>query len=114
MSGITLGPLGPALLKLAGVSVFPAAVADLVTTMLGGDMAVACLGNGVGILTCWALVSYLFRLDFSNTLRVVSAVACVKILLMFVLGGLMALLVASASHHDSDDVASTDSAEVAE
>jgi hypothetical protein len=115
MSGITLGPLGPALLKLAGVSVFPAAVADLVTTMLGGDMAVACLGNGVGILTCWALVSYLFRLDFANTLRVVSAVACVKIVLMFVLGGLMALLVASASsHHDGGDVAGADSAEVAE
>src|SRR5687767_13941516 len=50
--GVCLGELGPALLKLAAVGVFPVAVADLITKLLGGDMAVAILGNGVGVDTC--------------------------------------------------------------
>jgi hypothetical protein len=110
MAGINLGALGPAMLKLGGISVFPAALADLITTLLGGDMAVAMLGNGVGIVTCWALVAYLFRLDGQKTMTVVGAVVCVKLVLMLVLGGLMALLVAGASSAHDDLTADIDAA----
>jgi hypothetical protein len=94
--GIYLGTLGPALLKFAAVSIFPASLADLITSLLGGDMAVACIGNGVGIVTCWGLVSYLFRLDGPKTITVVISVAIVKVVLGFILFGMLGLMIVSA------------------
>jgi hypothetical protein len=113
-ASVCLGELGPALLKLAAVSIFPAALADLVTELLGGDMAVAMIGNTVGIVTCWGLVSYLFRLDGANTMAVVIAIAVVKFVLGFVLFALLALIVVSAapSFDDSDLGADTESGEM--
>ena len=111
MGGIVLGTLGPALLKIAAVSIFPAALADTITALLGGDIAVACLGGGVGIVACWGLVSYLFRLDGPKTMTFVTAIAVVKLVLVFVLGGLMALIVIGGSSEMDDatsDLTATD------
>ena len=95
--GVYLGELGPALLKLAAVGVFPAALADLVTKLLGGDMAVAILGNAVGVVTCWSLVSYLFRLDGPATMSVVIGVAIVKIVGGLFIAAILGLLITTAS-----------------
>jgi hypothetical protein len=109
--GIYLGTLGPALLKFAAVSIFPASLADLITNLLGGDMAVACLGNGVGIVTCWGLVSYLFRLDGPKTVTVVIAIAIVKLVLGFVLFGILGLFTISATPtFDTSEVDADESA----
>jgi hypothetical protein len=92
---INLGPLWPGMLKLAAVSVGPSALGDLVTTALGGDMAVGVIGGTIGLVTCWAMVSYLFRLDGGATMAVVGAIAIVKCTMMLVFGGLIMLLVSS-------------------
>jgi hypothetical protein len=95
--GVYLGELGPAMLKLGAVGVFPAALADLVTKLLGGDMAVAMIGNGVGVVTCWSLVAYLFRLDGPGTMSVVIGVAVVKVVLWLLLAAIFGLLITTAS-----------------
>ena len=95
--GVCLGELGPALLKLAAVGVFPAALADLVTKLLGGDMAVAIIGNGIGVVTCWSLVSYLFRLDGAKTMSVVIGVAVVKLVSGLFIAGALGLLITTAT-----------------
>jgi hypothetical protein len=77
-SGVDFGPLGPALLKLAGLCLAPSAAGDLLTTLLGGDMAVAYIGWTVRLVLYWALVSYLFRLDGAQTMAVVGTISAVK------------------------------------
>jgi hypothetical protein len=96
--GIDLGPLKPALLKIAAVSVFPAAVADVITTALGGDIAVFFLGNGVGIITSWMLVAYLFRLDGQRTMTVVGTIATLKMILIWLVGPTLAALAIGPRH----------------
>ena len=95
-AGIDYGPLGTALLKLAALCLAPSAVGDLVTTLLGGDMAVNEIGWLVRIILYWALVSYLFRLDTFKTAAVVGAITIVKIVSTVVIGSLMLLAVAPA------------------
>jgi hypothetical protein len=93
LAGINLGPVWPGALKLAAVSVGPSALGDLVTHLLGGDMAVGIIGGTLGVVVCWAMMSYLFRLDGGQTMTVVGAIVGVKMVLMLVLGGLfMAVL----------------------
>src|SRR5688572_9999513 len=93
-AGINFGPVGPALLKLAGLCLAPSALGDLVTSLLGGDMAVAQLGWIVRIVLYWVLVSYLFRLDGAQTAAVVAAVTIVKIVTTVVIGSLLMIAVA--------------------
>ena len=95
-SGVNFGPLGPALLKLAGLCVGPSAVGDLVTSMLGGDGAVAQIGLVVQILLYWGLVSYLFRLDGAQTMAVVGTIAAVKFLTTIAVTSLVMLAVSPA------------------
>ena len=95
-AGINFGPVGPALLKLAGLCLAPSAVGDLVTSLLGGDMAVAQIGWVVRIILYWVLVSYLFRLDGGQTVIVVGTIALVKILTFLFVGSLLALAFGSA------------------
>ena len=85
-AGINFGPIGPALLKLAGLCLAPSALGDLVTTLLGGDMAVAQIGWAVMAVVYYVLISYLFRLDGGQTVIVVFAITIVKVIMFFVLG----------------------------
>lgn len=90
-AGVNFGPLGPALLKLAGLCLAPSALGDLTTSLLGGDMAVAQIGRVVQIVLTWGLVSYLFRLDGFHTMVVVGTITVVKILAVVLLGSLALL-----------------------
>ena len=94
-AGINFGAVGPAILKLAGLCLAPSALGELVTTLLGGDMAVAYIGWAVQAVMYYALISYLFRLDGGETVVVVFAITIVKVVLFFVLGA--ALLVGMGS-----------------
>jgi hypothetical protein len=94
-AGINFGPIGPAVLKLAGLCLAPSATGDLVTTMLGGDPAVAQIGWAVMAVIYYILISYLFRLDGGQTVVVVFAITIVKVVMFFVLGA--ALLVGMGS-----------------
>jgi hypothetical protein len=93
-AGINFGPIGPALLKLAGLCLAPSALGDLTTQLLGGDMAVAQLGWVVRVVLYWVLVSYLFRLDGGQTAAVVGAITIVKIVTTVVVGSLLLFAVA--------------------
>jgi hypothetical protein len=94
-AGIDFGPVGPAILKLAGLCLAPSAMGDLVTTLLGGDMAVAQVGWVVMAVVYYVLISYLFRLDGGQTVIVVFAITIVKVIMFFVLGA--ALIVGMGS-----------------
>jgi hypothetical protein len=94
-AGINFGPVGPAILKLAGLCLAPSALGDLVTTLLGGDMAVAVIGWVVAAVIHYALISYLFRLDGGQTVVVVFAIGIVRVVVGFMLGA--ALLVGMGS-----------------
>lgn len=93
-AGINFGPLGTALLKLAGLCMAPSALGDLTTTLLGGDVAVAQIGWVVRVILYWALVSYLFRLDGGQTSIVVGTITVVKIVTTVVIGSLLFIAVA--------------------
>jgi hypothetical protein len=93
-AGINFGPVGPALLKLAGLCLAPSALGDLVTTSLGGDMAVAQIGWVVRIVLYWALISYLFRLDGGQTAAVVGTITVVKIVAGVLLASMFFVAVA--------------------
>ena len=95
-AGINFGPIGPALLKLAGLCLAPSALGDLTTQLLGGDMAVAQIGWVVRVVLYWALVSYLFRLDGGQTAAVVGAITVLKIVSTVVIGSLLAFAFAPA------------------
>ena len=90
-AGINFGPIGPALLKLAGLCLAPSALGDLTTSLLGGDMAVSQIGWVVRIVLTWALVSYLFRLDGMQTVIVVGTITIVKLVAFVLIGSLFAL-----------------------
>jgi hypothetical protein len=94
-AGINFGAVGPAILKLAGLCLAPSALGELVTTLLGGDMAVSYIGWAVQAVMYYALIAYLFRLDGGQTVVVVFAITIVKVVLFFVLGA--ALLVGMGS-----------------
>jgi hypothetical protein len=100
-AGINFGPIGPALLKLAGLCLAPSALGDLYTSLVGGDMAVSQIGWVVRFVLTWALVSYLFRLDGMHTAIVVFTITVVKLLAFVFIGSLFALSFASFTT-DSD------------
>lgn len=89
--GINFGPIGPALLKLAGLCLAPSALGDLTTTLLGGDGAVAQIGWAVRIILYWTFVSYLFRLDGIQTTIVVVTITIVKVVTVIALASLALL-----------------------
>jgi hypothetical protein len=95
-AGVNFGPLGPALLKLAGLCLAPSALGDLVTGLLGGDVAVGQLGRIVEIVLYWSLVSYLFRLDGWHTVVVVGTITIVKIVAFSVVISLVGLAFGSS------------------
>ena len=101
-AGVNFGPIGPALLKLAGLCLAPSALGDLTTTLLGGDMAVAQIGWVVRVVLYWALVSYLFRLDGGQTAIVVGTITVVKLIAFVFIGSLLALAFGSFIPDASD------------
>ena len=90
-AGINFGPIGPALLKLAALSLAPAALGDLATTLLGGDGAVDRIGLAVTIVAYWFLVAYFFEFDARETGIVVFAITVVKLLTAVFVGSLLSI-----------------------
>jgi hypothetical protein len=95
-SGISFGPLNLALLKLTAICVGPTALGDLVADMLGGDMAVACLGHGISIFLYYVLLGHLFRLDGGQTVVCVIAIFVVRLMA----GIVVSMLVVAAVTHN--------------
>jgi hypothetical protein len=89
VSGINFGPIWPAMLKLAALSLGPSALGDLATQVLGGDAAVAQVGWVVRVVLYWFLAAYFFELDGAQTAAVVAAVAVVKFIMVVFLGSLL-------------------------
>lgn len=85
--GINFGELKPALMKLTGIFIGPIVLGELVTQALGGDMAVAVIGNACAIVACWFLIYYLFSLDGQQTMFCVIAIGVVRIAVVtFIIG----------------------------
>lgn len=85
--GINFGELNTALLKLTGIFIGPIVLGELVTQLLGGDAAVAIIGNACAILACWFLIYYLFALDGQQTMICVVAIAVVRVAVVtFIIG----------------------------
>jgi hypothetical protein len=85
--GINFGELKPALMKLTGIFIGPIVLGELVTQALGGDMAVALIGNACAIVACWFLIYYLFSLDGQQTMFCVIAIGVVRIAVVtFIIG----------------------------
>jgi hypothetical protein len=85
--GINFGPVKPALLKLTGIFIGPIVLGELVTQALGGDPAVAVLGNACAIVACWFLIYYLFALDGQQTMVCVIAIGVVRFAVVtFIIG----------------------------
>jgi hypothetical protein len=95
-AGINFGPIWPALLKLAALSLGPSALGDLTTHALGGA-AFAQVGWAVRIVLYWFLAAYLFELDGAQTSAVVAAVAIVKVVMTVFIGSLLIIGVAANS-----------------
>ena len=85
--GINFGELNTALLKLTGIFIGPIVLGELVTQLLGGDPAVAIIGNACAILACWFLIYYLFALDGQQTMLCVIAIGVVRVaVVVFIIG----------------------------
>lgn len=85
-AGISFGPIGSALLKLSAICVGPTALGSLVADMLGGDIAVQCLGSGISLFLYYILISYLFCLDGGQTVTCVIAIFVVRLVAGIVIG----------------------------
>jgi hypothetical protein len=103
-AGIYFGELKTAILKLSAIYIAPTFLGQLVTQALGGNIAVACIGWGVSVICYWALTSYLFQLDGSQTMTCVAAIAIVRFLASFIVGALMVLAVVSAVNSEIEDL----------
>lgn len=68
-----LGPIGPALLKIAAVALLPGAVGDIVTIYTMG-----MISWGVTILMYWALLYYLFEMDAGEFVMVTGIIWVVQ------------------------------------
>jgi hypothetical protein len=90
-------------LKIAAMYVAPTTLGGVLTAALGGDMPYVILGWGVSVVLYWALLSYLFRLDGSQTM---ACVVCISILGMltrlFLVGAMLSALGASLESSDSE------------
>ena len=72
---------------LTGIFIGPIVLGELVTQALGGDMAVAVIGNACAIVACWFLIYYLFSLDGQQTMICVIAIGVVRIAVVtFIIG----------------------------
>jgi len=102
-TGIYFGKIPTAILKIAAMYVAPTTLGAVLTAALGGDMPYVILGWGVSVVLYWALLSYLFRLDGSQTM---ACVVCISILGMltrlFLVGAMLSALGASLESSDSE------------
>jgi hypothetical protein len=87
--GMNFGAVGTAILKIAAIYAAPSTLGGLVTTTLGGSMAVSILGGAVSVVLYWALLSYLFRLDGSQTMICAVCIGLVRMLTTMLLVGAM-------------------------
>jgi hypothetical protein len=104
-TGIYFGKIPTAILKIAAIYVAPTTLGNGLADALGGDMPYVILGGGISIVLYWTLLSYLFRLDGSQTM---ACVVCISILSMltklFLVGAMLAALGTSMGEADRDAI----------
>jgi hypothetical protein len=97
-TGIYFGKVPTAILKIAAVYIAPTTLGGGLALVLGGDLPYVILGGGISAVLYWCLLSYLFRLDGSQTM---ACVFCISILTMvshlFLAGSMLAALGAQSS-----------------
>jgi hypothetical protein len=84
---ISFGEFWPAVLKIAGIYVFAAAIQDV-----GGTVVHPLLGLALSGLAMLFLYGKAFRLSFGEAIATVLAVAVVRVILQFAIGILVARL----------------------
>ncbi len=92
--GLDFGPLGPAILKLSAISIFPAALGDLLAI---GFNAVMDIGGGIAgwmlsLTLVLSLICYFFRMDLGEAWAVVITMGVIK----FILGLLFFMIILTA------------------
>src|SRR5205807_1947255 len=81
--GLGLGPIGPALIKIAAVAVLPGALGDLIHYYTN----VGLLASGMTLVMYYGLLHWLFDLDGSEIYIVAGIMWFIRFLLsMFILG----------------------------
>ncbi len=111
IAGINFGPVGTAILKMAAIYLAPTTLGNLVTQVLGGDMAVTILGNAVSIVLYWGLLSYLFKLDGQQTMICVFCIGLLRLLAaMLVVGAVLAAMGSGMGAADLDAIEDADEA----
>lgn len=111
---ISFGQLGPAILKLCAIYVAPTMLGMLVSVMLGGDIAVAALAWGFSLILYYALTSYLFGLDGSQTITCVTAIGVTRFAARVVVGMLLISRLSGAADSPSLSADSPDTQQVSD
>jgi len=89
MREISFGPVPTAILKLCAISIGPGAIGSLVGFLLGWFPLGGLIGWVVGFVLYFALIGALFDLDESDTWWCVITVFLVKLLVAFVIIGMV-------------------------
>jgi hypothetical protein len=110
-SGIYFGRIPTAILKIAAVYIAPTTLGGGLALVLGGDMPYVILGGGISAVLYWCLLSYLFRLDGSQTM---ACVFCISILTMLSQLFLAGSALGSMSSSELESVEHTQTIEINE
>ena len=113
-TGIYFGKIPTAILKIAAVYIAPTTLGSVLTTVLGGEMPYAILGFGVSAILIWALLSYLFRLDGSQTMACVTCISILTLITRLFLAGSMLNAMGAMSSSELESVEHTQTIEVNE
>jgi hypothetical protein len=104
-TGIYFGRIPTAILKIAAIYVAPTTLGGGLAVALGGDMPYVILGGGVSVVLYWTLLSYLFRLDGSQTMACVVCISILRMITqMFLVGAMLSAMGASMGSADVDAI----------
>jgi hypothetical protein len=114
-SGIHFGKIPTAILKIAAMYIAPTTFGGVLSDVLGGDIPYLILGGGVSIVLYWALLSYLFRLDGTQTMACVMCISVVTMLSkLFLAGAMLSAMESTMGSSELDSVEHTQTVEIHE
>jgi hypothetical protein len=114
-TGIYFGRIPTAVLKIAAIYVAPTTLGGGLADALGGDLPYVILGGGVSVVLYWTLLSYLFRLDGSQTMACVVCISILRMITqMFLVGAMLAGLGASMGSSDLESIEQSQNIEIGE
>lgn len=113
-SGIYFGRIPTAILKIAAIYVAPTTFGGVLAEVLGGDMPYLILGGGVSIVLYWTLLSYLFRLDGTQTMACVMCISILSMITKLFLAGSMLAALGAQSSSELDSIEHNQHIEISE